>query len=78
MKPTFDEVESKIDFYEFAFCETSTVCFMKSQAGMIFVGESHCFSLEDYNIEVGKETAYQDALNKFYDAEIYLARVNGA
>lgn len=59
---------------QYVFHKTTVVCIMETKCGSIFVGEAHCFDLEDYVAEIGKEEAYKNAFSKFLDAEAYLQR----
>jgi len=74
MKPTFESVKSNIDDVQYFFYEKSTVCFMKATCGHVFVGESHCYDINDYSIDEGKNWAYKNAFDKLFDAECYLSR----
>jgi hypothetical protein len=74
MKPTMNSVKNKIEYVYYAYCEKSTVCFMKLKSGHMFVGESHCYSFIDYDVKVGRECAYDDAVKKLFEAECYLAK----
>lgn len=64
-------VQRKIVDVAYEFYETTTVCFIRAECGAIFVGEAHCFDINDYKIEMGKNAAYQDAYCNFLDAEAY-------
>jgi hypothetical protein len=53
---------------------TLTVCAMQLQNGMMVVGESACVSPENFDIEIGKQLAYDNARDKIWVLEGYLLR----
>lgn len=74
---TKELVESKIQSFAFwrPSCDsTLTVCALKLKNGFEIVGESACASPENFDAELGKKIAYDDAVNKAFKLEGYLLK----
>jgi len=61
------------DFHVFA-GTTVTVCCMTLKNGYNVVGESACASPENFDKDLGKKIAYENARNKIWQLEGYLLR----
>lgn len=59
---------------------TLTVCAMQLTNGTMVVGESACVSAENFDAEIGKNIAYDNAREKIWALEGYLLKqkLNGA
>lgn len=55
---------------------TLTVCAMKLANGTMVVGESACVSESNFDAEIGKKIAYDNARNKIWALEGYLLKQN--
>lgn len=53
---------------------TLTVCAMKLTNGTIVVGESACVSPDNFDAEIGKNIAYDNARQKIWGLEGYLLK----
>lgn len=53
---------------------TTTVCLLTLENGFSVVGESACASPENFNAELGRKIAYDNARNKIWQLEGYLLR----
>lgn len=53
---------------------TLTVCALKLRNGFIVIGESAAASPENFNEELGRKIAYDNARNKIWALEGYLLR----
>ena len=54
--------------------ETLTFCVLILKNGFTVTGESACASPENFDAEIGKETAYENARNKVWMLEGYLLK----
>lgn len=52
--------------------QTLTLCILSLKNGFTVTGESACVSLENFNAEMGKKLAYDNARNKIWMLEGYL------
>jgi len=69
-------VKNKIDavqYHKFPGTMTHTCC-VTLASGFSVVGEAHCANAEEYNEDLGNQYAYDAALNKAVDHEIYLQK----
>jgi len=53
---------------------TVTVCLLKLRNGFTVTGESACVSIDNFDIELGKKIARDNAKNKIWALEGYLLR----
>ena len=51
-----------------------TVCALTLRNGFIVIGESACASIENFNEEIGRKIAYENARRKIWQLEGYLLR----
>jgi len=70
-----DSVIVGADYYRFP-GTTLTVCALKLQNGYQVTGESAAASPENFNEEIGRKIAYDNARNKIWALEGYLLRQN--
>ncbi len=73
---TPDDIDSAImseQYYVFP-NSTFTVCLLTLKNGFNVVGESACASPENYNIEIGRTIAKDNARNKIWQLEGYLLK----
>jgi len=73
---TSDHIESVIhsEQYHLFPGTTLTVCALTLENGYIVVGESACASPENFDADIGRKIARQDAFNKIWALEGYLLR----
>lgn len=50
---------------------TTTICALETTSGFIIVGKSACLNPDDFNEDIGKEIAFNDAFDKLWDLEGY-------
>lgn len=50
---------------------TLTLCVITLQSGFTLVGESACLNPADFNLELGKQYAYNDAFDQLWKLEGY-------
>lgn len=62
-----------IEFFRFP-NTTTTVCCMTLKNGFTVVGHSACASPENFNAEIGRKIAADDARSKIWELEGYLLR----
>ena len=65
-----DEVIAKEDYHVFEDSQL-TVCCLTLQNGFTVTGESACASPENFNAEIGKKIAKENARNKIWALEGY-------
>lgn len=53
---------------------TTTVCLLKLINGFTVIGESACASVENFDEELGRKIAFDNARNKIWQLEGYLLR----
>jgi hypothetical protein len=72
---TKEIIESQIKTVDYYSDSKSSIifCFIRMKSGWVQDGSSACINIEVYNVEKGRELAYQDAFNKLYRLEGYLA-----
>lgn len=54
--------------------QTLTFCVLTLENGFTVTGESACVSPENFNEEIGKKIAYENARNKIWQLEGYLLK----
>jgi hypothetical protein len=70
---SLDKVIKKADYHVFADC-TLTICRLTLVNGFIVTGESACASPENFDAELGREIAYDNAKDKLWTLEGYLLK----
>lgn len=68
-----DDVIVDEDYYVFP-RTTLTVCCLKLQNGFVVTGESAAASPENFDVEIGRKIARENARNKVWALEGYLLR----
>lgn len=73
---TPDHVDASIKYVEYWRVPntTSTVCAMVLQNNFVVIGKSAAASLENFNEEIGKKIAYDDARAQIWALEGYLLK----
>lgn len=72
---TLEELESKIDREQYhVFDDVLTICVLTTKSGFHVTGESACASPENFNEELGKKFAREQAVRKLWGFEGYLLR----
>lgn len=73
-KLTLDYIKSLIVNTEYRrFGDTLTVCVLTLRNGFIVTGKSACIHTENFDESIGKIVAYDDAVDKIWELEGYLA-----
>jgi hypothetical protein len=70
---SIDAAIKSVDYHVFG-GTVLTVCCLTLQNGFTVTGESACASPENFNAEIGKEIAHQNAREKIWALEGYLLR----
>lgn len=73
-KLTIDDVKGVICNEEYVFKDTLTLCMLTLKNGFIVTGESACLDVSHYDKEIGKQIAFECALNKIWELEGYLLK----
>ena len=68
-----DSVISNADYHGFP-GTTTTVCLLTLTNGYTVLGESACASPENFDEELGRRIAYENARNKIWSLEGYLLK----
>ena len=73
-KLTLDYIKSLIVNVEYQrFGDTLTVCVLTLRNGFTVTGKSACIHTENFDESIGKIVAYDDAVDKIWELEGYLA-----
>jgi hypothetical protein len=70
---SIDRVIKKFDYHVFA-DSTLTICRLTLVNGFVVTGESACASPENFNVELGRQIAYDNAKEKIWVLEGYLLK----
>jgi hypothetical protein len=73
-KVTKESIEAKIDSVVYFRHDLLTICLITMQNGFHFVGKAAPASRENYDPEVGKTYAYDDAFRSIWTHEGYLLK----
>jgi hypothetical protein len=67
-------IEERIDGTEYIVLPNSTVtvCKLTMQNGYTVIGESACVDARNFNLEIGRQIAYRNAVDKIWQLEGYL------
>lgn len=70
------DIDAAIDSETYTFLPSGrvTICEMTLKNGFVVLGESSCISKENFDAEIGKKIAYQNAREKIWQLEGYLLR----
>jgi hypothetical protein len=73
---TEEHIEAKIVKSEYIILPDliTTICQLTLQNGFTVTGESACVSPENFDIDIGRHTAYKKAFNKIWELEGYLLK----
>jgi len=75
LRVTLDDVEGKVDREQYhVFDDVLTVCVLTTKTGFTVTGESACASPENFNQELGKKFAREQAIRKLWGFEGYALR----
>ena len=53
---------------------TTTICYLTLRNGFVVTGESACASPENFDVQIGQQIAYNNALDKVWMLEGYLLK----
>ena len=70
---TLSDIHGKIEKMDYIHHGLLTICVLTLQNGFTVTGESACASPENYNQTVGETIAYENAVEKIWPLEGYLA-----
>lgn len=73
-KLTYEHIQSVIKSVEYVQVGVLTICVMTLQNGFTVTGESACLSLATYDAEIGRKIARDNAEDKIWQLEGYLAK----
>jgi hypothetical protein len=74
-KVTPEDIDNTITNVEYAvFGGRLTVCVLTLRNGFLVTGESSCVSAENFDAELGKAIARENAVNKIWQLEGYVLR----
>ena len=71
-KLTLDYLKSLIVNTEYHCFGTMTACVLTLKNGFKVMGESACINADNFDAEIGKQVAYDDAVEKIWELEGYL------
>lgn len=72
---TLDSMEAKIDDTSYLLVDNVlTLCVLRMKSGFYVVGESACASPENFNADLGKKFAYENAIRQLWKLEGYALR----
>ncbi|KOE31364.1 hypothetical protein D17P3_0304830 [Aggregatibacter actinomycetemcomitans D17P-3] len=73
-KLTYEHIKSVIKSVEYVHVGVLTICVLTLQNGFTVTGESACLSLATYDTEIGRKIARDNAEDKIWMLEGYLAK----
>lgn len=73
-KLTYEHIKSVIKSAEYVQVDVLTICILTLQNGFTVTGESACLSLATFDAEIGKKIARNNAEDKIWQLEGYLAK----
>nr|WP_233115725.1 Gp49 family protein [Aggregatibacter actinomycetemcomitans] len=73
-KLTYEHIKSVIKSTEYVQVGVLTICVLTLQNGFTVTGESACLSLATYDAEIGRKIARNNAEDKVWQLEGYLAK----
>jgi len=73
-KVTVDSIKAKIATTAYLYHGLLTICVIEMRNGFKFVGKSAPASPENFDLEVGKRYAYEDAFKQIWSHEGYVLR----
>jgi len=63
-RPTPEHPFDEVDRSFFRLGKKTTICLVTCRCGLELIGEAHCVDPDDYDPEIGKQFAYDDATGK--------------
>ncbi|KOE63915.1 hypothetical protein SCC393_0311185 [Aggregatibacter actinomycetemcomitans serotype e str. SCC393] len=73
-KLTYEHIKSVIKSVEYVQVGVLTICVLTLQNGFTVTGESACLRIASYDAEIGKKIAFDNAADKIWLLEGYLAK----
>ena len=73
-KLTYEHIQSVIKSVEYVQVGVLTICVLTLQNGFTVTGESACLSLATFDAEIGRKIARNNAEDKIWQLEGYLAK----
>lgn len=73
-KLTYEHIQSVIKSVEYVQVGVLTICVLTLQNGFTVTGESACLSLATFDAEIGRKIARDNAEDKIWQLEGYLAK----
>lgn len=72
-KLTLEDIKAKVAFVKFTRIGLKTsICLITTINGFEIVGTSSCVDVANFDLVVGENLAYDDAINKLWEVEGYL------
>lgn len=73
LKLTADELRAQIHMVQFFRVgqTTTTLCAMQMRNGFLVLGKSACIDPANFDVEIGRTVAYNDAFSKLWELEGY-------
>lgn len=71
------DIEALIDHDQFVLCETLTICVLKLTNGAQVTGESNCIDPASFDIQIGRDMARKNAIDKLWALEVYACKTRG-
>lgn len=71
-KLTIDDIKSVIVNEQYIVNGTLTICILTLKNGFKVTGESACLDAANFDYDIGKDVAYQNAVSKICELEAYL------
>jgi hypothetical protein len=76
-KLTLEDITALIDHEQFVLAETLTICVLKLTNGGQVTGQSNCIDPANFDVEIGREYARKDAIDKIWELEGYACKTRG-
>lgn len=73
-KLTAEYLNSLVDNAEYVHQGLLTICTITLKNGFQLVGTSACVSKDNYDVQIGRTIAYENAFNKLWELEGYLLK----
>jgi len=71
-----DHIESQIQGEHYCHFQgtNAVVCCIQMKSGHTFIGTAQAASVDNFSLDIGKETARTKAFNQVFEAELYVQR----
>jgi hypothetical protein len=76
-KLTPADIEALVDHEQFVLSDTLTICVLTLTNGAKVTGESNCIDPTNFDIELGREYARKEAIDKLWGLEGYACKTRG-